>query len=545
MEILRDWYSRKKKNGKLPTRSGAAAVRTCTRIEHMSFLDGTSGSRRGMSSIAHDEEEDDPLSLDDEELANPDRENANATVPSSSRKSNSPRKSTFKSPEKKKKPTPSGNNYSASKHDCLVNVRNSYETSLHTLPHTRLQMSLTPSRQWQCGLLQHRLLILLRQQNFRRVYIHPGERLTPALNLHSDPSPRLAVDDVSLTPAITGHALSTAKALHVGTVAERLARSPPTKSNRAQSPAGSPDFRKLESCRAMPLFGGFSRGSPVSSALHSGASPYSLQSPSSAPKTSLSKCRPNLFTLSPHVWDRVEFAWRNGWETTKLERARAHSLPEQGGCAVSAGVAVSWRLHQPASLFLQYTPCKNTLFLYIFSCDLVQIVHAIKDEGLIHYPQTIFGSRKCDVTLTPSFGHVDAHAERPNVDTTLLPPAEQELCFRPKRNAGACLFARNGSKTEEAALTRETTPYPPYDRARRRGMRRLSGLKGCWYGPEGEPSYGLWARAAVDCAVPRAPSRVGLQSFPALVTSATLAEASRLRDVVLESTPVCLQQFLC
>ncbi|KAJ8882846.1 hypothetical protein PR048_014660 [Dryococelus australis] len=48
------------------------------------------------------------------------------------------------------------------------------------------------------------------------------------------------------------------------TVAERLARSPPTKANRVQSPAGSPDFRKWESCRTMPLVGRFSRGSPVS-----------------------------------------------------------------------------------------------------------------------------------------------------------------------------------------------------------------------------------------------------------------------------------------
>ncbi|KAJ8897818.1 hypothetical protein PR048_003171 [Dryococelus australis] len=49
-------------------------------------------------------------------------------------------------------------------------------------------------------------------------------------------------------------------------VAERLARSPPTRANRAQSPAGSPDFRKGESYRTMPLVGGFSRGSPVSPA---------------------------------------------------------------------------------------------------------------------------------------------------------------------------------------------------------------------------------------------------------------------------------------
>ncbi|KAJ8881182.1 hypothetical protein PR048_017655 [Dryococelus australis] len=38
---------------------------------------------------------------------------------------------------------------------------------------------------------------------------------------------------------------------------------PPTKANRAQSPAGSPDFRKWESCRKMPLVGGFSRCPPL------------------------------------------------------------------------------------------------------------------------------------------------------------------------------------------------------------------------------------------------------------------------------------------
>ncbi|KAJ8868662.1 hypothetical protein PR048_030201 [Dryococelus australis] len=50
------------------------------------------------------------------------------------------------------------------------------------------------------------------------------------------------------------------------TGAERLARSPPTKANRAQSPPGSPDFRKWESCGTTPLIGGFSRGSPISPA---------------------------------------------------------------------------------------------------------------------------------------------------------------------------------------------------------------------------------------------------------------------------------------
>ncbi|KAJ8874410.1 hypothetical protein PR048_025259 [Dryococelus australis] len=49
-------------------------------------------------------------------------------------------------------------------------------------------------------------------------------------------------------------------------VAELLVRSPPTKANRVQSPAGSPDFRKWESCRTMSLVSGFSLGSPVSPA---------------------------------------------------------------------------------------------------------------------------------------------------------------------------------------------------------------------------------------------------------------------------------------
>ncbi|KAJ8882743.1 hypothetical protein PR048_014556 [Dryococelus australis] len=41
----------------------------------------------------------------------------------------------------------------------------------------------------------------------------------------------------------------------------------PTTVNRVESPAGSPDLRKWESCRTMPLVGGFSRGPPISPAL--------------------------------------------------------------------------------------------------------------------------------------------------------------------------------------------------------------------------------------------------------------------------------------
>ncbi|KAJ8872671.1 hypothetical protein PR048_026282 [Dryococelus australis] len=44
------------------------------------------------------------------------------------------------------------------------------------------------------------------------------------------------------------------------------ALTPPTKAIRVQSPAGSPNFIMWESCRTMPLVGGFSRGSSVSPA---------------------------------------------------------------------------------------------------------------------------------------------------------------------------------------------------------------------------------------------------------------------------------------
>ncbi|KAJ8893639.1 hypothetical protein PR048_006239 [Dryococelus australis] len=71
------------------------------------------------------------------------------------------------------------------------------------------------------------------------------------------------------------------------TVAERLARSPPTKANWVQSPAESPDFRKWESCRTMPLVVGSSRGSSVSPAPSFRRRSISLQSPSSAVKTSV------------------------------------------------------------------------------------------------------------------------------------------------------------------------------------------------------------------------------------------------------------------
>ncbi|KAJ8877388.1 hypothetical protein PR048_021842 [Dryococelus australis] len=70
-------------------------------------------------------------------------------------------------------------------------------------------------------------------------------------------------------------------------VAERLTPSPPTTANRAQSPAGSPDFRMWESCLTMLLVGGFSWDLPFPLPLHSGAAPCTPQASSSALKTSL------------------------------------------------------------------------------------------------------------------------------------------------------------------------------------------------------------------------------------------------------------------
>ncbi|KAJ8894748.1 hypothetical protein PR048_000055 [Dryococelus australis] len=63
-------------------------------------------------------------------------------------------------------------------------------------------------------------------------------------------------------------------------VAERLARSPPTKANPGSIPGRSPDSPKWESCRTMPLVDGFSRESPVSPPLfNSGTAPYSFNHP--------------------------------------------------------------------------------------------------------------------------------------------------------------------------------------------------------------------------------------------------------------------------
>ncbi|KAJ8884913.1 hypothetical protein PR048_011109 [Dryococelus australis] len=81
-----------------------------------------------------------------------------------------------------------------------------------------------------------------------------GEAHTRALNLRERAS-QFFVGTSAKRKELTG-----------ATVAEQLARSSPTKANRAQFPAGSLDFRKWELRQTMPLVSKFSQGSPVSPA---------------------------------------------------------------------------------------------------------------------------------------------------------------------------------------------------------------------------------------------------------------------------------------
>ncbi|KAJ8881207.1 hypothetical protein PR048_017681 [Dryococelus australis] len=93
------------------------------------------------------------------------------------------------------------------------------------------------------------------------------------------------------------------------TVAERLARPPPTKANRVQSPAESPDFHKWESYRTMPLVGGPSRGSPTSP-----ATPVPPHNHFNHPHR---LSRPRSFTHYPVGWARLCFASDSLLDTAK------------------------------------------------------------------------------------------------------------------------------------------------------------------------------------------------------------------------------------
>ncbi|KAJ8879954.1 hypothetical protein PR048_020575 [Dryococelus australis] len=155
------------------------------------------------------------------------------------------------------------------------------------------------------------------------------------------------------------------------TVAERLAHSPSTKANWAQSPAGSPDFRKWESCRTIPLVGGSSPGIPtLLPALHSGAAPYSPQSPSSALKTSLLRaaqissltnaCQPANGSdyASPHSITVLELPVQNG----AVYLLRVFDLAAKG----RSFSAAKWSYGQ-----ILFTPKMNLVLLV--QCSIVAV----------------------------------------------------------------------------------------------------------------------------------------------------------------------------
>ncbi|KAJ8873698.1 hypothetical protein PR048_024530 [Dryococelus australis] len=70
------------------------------------------------------------------------------------------------------------------------------------------------------------------------------------------------------------------------------------------SPAGSPDFRKWESCRTMPLVGGFSRGSPVSPTPSFRRRSIFTSITLIGSQDLAVKSRPNLFTHSNNSFPR-------------------------------------------------------------------------------------------------------------------------------------------------------------------------------------------------------------------------------------------------
>ncbi|KAJ8867579.1 hypothetical protein PR048_031381 [Dryococelus australis] len=103
------------------------------------------------------------------------------------------------------------------------------------------------------------------------------------------------------------------------TVAEWLACSPPTKAIRVQSPAGSHRiFACGASCWTMPLVGGINLLLPP--LFHSGAAPYSPQTPSSALKTSM--LRADQISSLTHA--AKETAWASFKNMTKEKLEVAH-----------------------------------------------------------------------------------------------------------------------------------------------------------------------------------------------------------------------------
>ncbi|KAJ8895428.1 hypothetical protein PR048_000760 [Dryococelus australis] len=158
---------------------------------------------------------------------------------------------------------------------------------------------------------------------------------------------------------------------------ERLARSPPTKANRAQSPAGSPDFRKWESCRTMPLVGGFSRRYPVSpTPPFRRRSKFSSITPIGSQDLAV-KSRPNLFTHSlsadqktrpavkPHVDVKPEGAkiaqlqvWVPGW------------IVERGGYSTWVATEYNRPLKKKKAVITQHSTRACQLRPLSFACEV-------------------------------------------------------------------------------------------------------------------------------------------------------------------------------
>ncbi|KAJ8890275.1 hypothetical protein PR048_009783 [Dryococelus australis] len=119
-------------------------------------------------------------------------------------------------------------------------------------------------------------------------------------------------------------------------VAQRLARSPLTKANRAQSSAGSPDFRKWESWRTIPLVGGSSRRSSISPAPSFRRRSIFTSITLISSQDLAVKSRPNLFThswrykfrplpvFSPLLWQT-----RCCWAPTSIRATRCHSITDE------------------------------------------------------------------------------------------------------------------------------------------------------------------------------------------------------------------------
>ncbi|KAJ8898134.1 hypothetical protein PR048_003494 [Dryococelus australis] len=117
-------------------------------------------------------------------------------------------------------------------------------------------------------------------------------------------------------------------------VAERLARSPPTKANRAQSTAGLPNFRMWGSCRTMPLVGGYSRGSPVSPAPSFRRCSVLASITLIGSEDLAVKSRPNLFT---HYFYKCKNFQMRSISLAALRRSNLRWLrcadPVSAGCA--------------------------------------------------------------------------------------------------------------------------------------------------------------------------------------------------------------------